>query len=278
MQLAEALPRETARTRRPVQSTCRALAFVPLTLAGLLVAPAGANAQSGGEGFLFREPVLTVSVRGGYALARAGSDIFDFVTSQLTLDKSDFSGVAFGGGLGIRVTSQLDLSVELNYMRAGDRSRVAGGYWEFIGQDSFPVQQITTLTRLPITASLRYYLVPRGRKIGNFAWVPSKWSPFVGVGAGAMRYEFTQSGDFIDFNDQVGPDEFGIFTAVLESAEWIPTAHVFGGAEWMVSRRAALIGEIRYILGSAELDLDFADFDPIDLSGMQATVGMSFRY
>jgi hypothetical protein len=251
---------------------------VPLTLAGFLVAPAGADAQSGGEGFLFREPVLTVSVRGGYALARAGSDIFDFVTSQLTLDKSDFSGVAFGGGLGFRMTSQLDLSVELNYMRGGDRSRVAGGYWEFIGQDSFPVEQTTTLTRLPVTASLRYYVMPRGRKIGSFAWVPSKWAPYVGAGAGAMRYEFVQRGDFINFDEVVGVDEFAIFTDELESTQWIPTAHVFGGMEWAVSRRAAFTGEIRYILGSAELGFDFVGFDPIDLSGMQATVGMSFRY
>jgi hypothetical protein len=272
MHLAEALPRETARTRRPVQTTCRAIAFVPLTLAGLVVTPAGANAQSGGEGFLFREPMLTVSVHGGYALARAGSDIFDFTTTQLTLDKRDFSGVAFGGDLGFRVTSRLDLAVGLGYMRAGGRSEVAE-FVEIVGQDSVPIEQTTTLTRLPFTASLRYYLAPRGRSIGRFAWVPSKWAPYIGGGVGVMRYEFLQQGDFVDFED------LGIFTAELESTSWTATGHVFAGVQMAVSRRAALIGEMRYIVGSADMDVrNFDGFDPIDLSGLQGTVGLAFRF
>jgi len=66
------------------------LAVVALLLAGT----AGPSlAQSAGDGYLFHSPVVTLTVRGGYARASAGSDVFDDVTSNLTLDRGDFSSI-----------------------------------------------------------------------------------------------------------------------------------------------------------------------------------------
>jgi len=50
-----------------------------------------ARAQESGDGFLFRPPRGDVSIRGGFNHATAGSDLFSFTTSQLTLSTHDFS-------------------------------------------------------------------------------------------------------------------------------------------------------------------------------------------
>ena len=69
--------------------------WVALVAAALLAGTAvSSSAQSGGEGYMFHSPIVTLTVRGGYARASAGSDVFDDVTSNLTLDRGDFSSIA----------------------------------------------------------------------------------------------------------------------------------------------------------------------------------------
>ena len=68
----------------------KALPAVPLA-AAILLFPTAVQAQRGGPGFLFQEPTVTFGVRLGYDRALAGSDLFDFTTSNLTIDRSQFS-------------------------------------------------------------------------------------------------------------------------------------------------------------------------------------------
>ncbi len=270
MHVADVPSCETARLRRLGFRTPRAANPVTLGLILLLSTPAVTNAQIGGEGFLFRTPVVTLSVRGGYALASANGGIFDEITRELTLEKSDFNGVTFGADVGFRLSERVDIVFGGSYMRSGDVSEDSA-YVEVIGQDSLPIVQETRLTRFPVAVSLRFYLVPRGRSIGQFAWVPSRWAPYVGAGAGLIRYDFVQEGDFVDYLTEE------IFESTFESSGWTELAHVFGGFEVPLSRRSALTAEARYTWASADLGFDF-DFVPIDLAGLQTTVGLSFRF
>ena len=80
-----------------------------------LVFAAPARAQSAGKGFLFQEPRWTVAVRGGFERANASSDIFDFVTDTLTLDRSDFSGVNVSMDLAYSIKPQLDIALNVGY-------------------------------------------------------------------------------------------------------------------------------------------------------------------
>ncbi|MGH7577005.1 MAG: outer membrane protein, partial [Longimicrobiales bacterium] len=183
----------------------------------------------------------------------------------------DFSGFAFGGDVGIRATDQLDLVLGAMYGRAGARS----DYHDLVDQDDLPIVQDTRLTRVPLTARLRFYLVPRGRAIGSFAWVPSTVVPYLGAGAGAMYHRFEQEGSFVDEFDP----ELPIYDDVLlQSSGWSPLAQVLGGIEIALGPRIALMTEGRYLWSSADLDLDFEDYEPIDLAGFQATAGLSFRF
>jgi hypothetical protein len=46
--------------------------------------------------FMLGRPRLTFGARGSFLVASAKSDIFDFITEQLSVDKSDFNTGSFG--------------------------------------------------------------------------------------------------------------------------------------------------------------------------------------
>ena len=119
---------------------------------------------------------------------------------------------------------------------------------------------------------MKAYLRDRGRSIGRFAWVPADWAPYVGAGAGWVWYRFRQDGDFVDF------ETLDIFPDTYTSKGRAPTLHLYGGADWSLGPSFFLTGEARYAWASADLSGDFVDFDPVDLSGLQATVGLSVRF
>lgn len=247
-------------------------AFV-LVLASLATAPAAVFAQ-GGPGFLFKRPIASLSVRFGYSMPNAGSEIFQFIQDTLTVGTNAFDATAIGGDLAIRATERLDVGVGLAYSRATTRSE----FRNWVGVDDLPIEQETRLVRLPLTASLKYYLMDRGRSVGSFAWIPARWSPYVGAGAGYMWYRFHQSGEFIDYETVDDPEGAVIFQDTFEFDGWTPTAQVLAGADVTLSTHLVLTGEARYGWASAPMGRQFEGFDDLDLSGLQATVGLSVRF
>jgi hypothetical protein len=238
-----------------------------LTLA-ILLTPAAAAAQTMGDGFFFREPVVTWSVRAGYGLASASSDIFSFTSRQLTLDKGDFSGVHIGSDLDFRLASRLTLGLGIWYEGRSTPSE----YRDFVDQDDLPIEQTTRFRRLPLTASLKLYLTPRGRSIGHFAWIPTKVAPYIGAGGGAMWYSFEQEGDFID------QPSLDVFHDTFRSSGWTPEGHAMAGVDVSLTPRFVLTGEGRYTYAKAKMDADFIGFDKIDLSGFAITAGLAIRF
>ena len=57
---------------------------------------------------------------------------------------------------------------------------------------------------------------------------------------------------------------------------WI--AHVLAGVEYSLSPAFFITGEGRYSWAEAQMDQDYYRFDPIDLSGFRATVGLAVRF
>ena len=242
----------------------------PAGLLGLALAstvPARAQLPAAGDGFLFREPNLTLTVRGGLGHATAGSDIFSFTTEQLTVGRGDFSGFSGGADVGIRVAPRIDVVLGAAYTGR----TTASEFRDWVDDDDLPIEQTTRFERVPVTASLKAYLLPRGRSIGRFAWLPARVAPFLGAGGGAMWYRFRQEGDFVDFETRE------VFSDRLESTGWAPTVQALGGADLSLSPRVALTGEARYGWARANLDSAFDEFDPIDLSGFSATLGITIR-
>jgi hypothetical protein len=242
----------------------------PVLLAAVMLASASALEAQQGKGFLFREPRATVTLYGGFALANAGSDLFDFTTSQLTLDRGDFSGADLGGDFAVRISDRWDVAI--GYARSSARARSESRDW--VDENDQPIEQVTRFSRAPVTASVRFHPLPRGRTIGSFAWIPSSFDPWLSVGAGRMSYSFRQVGDFVDDSD---PDNAVIFTDDLSAKGWANVLQASVGAGWSVAPRLLLTGEVRYLRSSAELDGDFFGFDRLDLSGVATTLGLSIR-
>jgi len=243
-----------------------------LAIALALAIPAvPAAAQNAGDGYLFHAPVVTIGVRGGYSGATAGSDVFDDVTRQLTLSKSEFGSLSVGADIGFNITSKLDLTLDAGFSRSSHRSE----FRDFVDNNNLPIEQTTTFERIPLTANLKLRLASPGRSIGHLAWIPNRFVPYIGAGLGAMSYRLKQEGDFVDFNtNAVFPSTFD---TQADGKDWAFVQQVMAGAEYNFSPMFGVTLDARYLHGRGDLGTAFSGFDKIDLSGASATIGLSMR-
>ena len=227
-----------------------------------------ARAQDMGNGFLFGSPAGSFSVRGGWAVARAGSDLFAFTTDRLTLNRRDFSSPSGDVDLAFNINAQTQIVTTASLAMTSKRSE----FRHFIDNNNLPIEQTTNFARVPLTIGLRRYLTSTGRSIGKFAWIPSRFAPYIGAGGGVMYYRFRQSGDWVDFNT------LDVFSDKYESDGWAGTANAETGIDYSLSARFALTGEARYVWAKAPLSQDFSGFQSLDLSGFSTSIGVTIRY
>lgn len=218
--------------------------------------------------FMLGRPRATLGVRGEWVFASANSDLFDFVTDQLTLEKSAFNAPGFGAELSVNVTPRLDIVGGFEIAKSSTPSE----YRKFVDNRNLPIQQTTSLRQSNYFGALKFAVRPRGRTISRFAWIPSTIVPYLGAGGGLTNYDFKQVGDFVDFSDN------HVFSESFRSHGWAPTAHVFGGTDIQVYKRVFMSLEGRYVWAKAKLDTDFIDFDPIDLGGFRFGAGFHVMF
>ena len=240
-----------------------------VALAFASLAPIGAEAsatppKSQDPDFLFGPPRFSAGFRGGWSVARAEGDLFDFTRELLTVGDGDFDAPTLGVDFALVLNQRLDVVFGFEYSRSSTTSE----FRDFVGTDDLPIVQETTLTQFPLTASAKFYLVPRGHEISRYAWVARSAAPYVGAGVGLQWYKFEQLGEFVDFAD------LSIFEATLASSGWAPTVHVLGGVDVKLGRKMFLTVEGRYAWADAKLKDDFVGFDPIDLTGFGVTAGI----
>jgi len=238
-----------------------------LAAAAIVAVTRPSHAQTAGDGFLFHTPVFTWGIHGGFDRAIAGGDVFSFVTQQLTLDRGDFSSATFGTNLALPVSQSNDIVFDIGYARVSRGSE----FRKWVDQNNLPIQQTTSLLRVPVTLGVRHYLSTRGHSIGRFAWIPAARATYVGFGAGLMRYDFHQAGDFVDFNTlNIAYDEF-------VSKAWTPVLHALAGIEMSLGRVVLVTGEARYTWANGPMSRDFQGFNRIDLSGISLAAGLAIR-
>jgi hypothetical protein len=218
--------------------------------------------------YMFGRPRGSFAVRGNWLLASAGSDIYDFFTEQLTLEKTSFNGPTLNFEFDLALTPRLDVVGGLETSYASQSSE----YRDYVDNNRLPIEQKTTLKQLGIVVSGKYALMSRGRSVSRFAWVPRTVTPYVGVGGGFLRYELVQEGDFVDFAT------LNVFADRFQSMGWAPSVHVLGGADVRVHRSMYVTAEGRYQWSSADLESDFVDFEPVDLSGFRFGAGIRFVF
>ncbi len=242
--------------------TLVALAFASWSLIGVEASATPPKTQD--PDFLFGAPRFTAGFRAGWSVARAEGDLFDFTRELLTVGDGDFDAPTLGVDFALVLNQRLDVVFGFEYSRSSTTSE----FRDFVGTDDLPIVQETTLTQFPLTASAKFYLVPRGHEISRYAWVARSAVPYVGAGVGLQWYKFEQLGEFVDFAD------LSIFEATLASSGWAPTVHVLGGVDVKLGRKMFLTVEGRYAWADEKLKDDFIGFDPIDLTGFSVTAGI----
>jgi hypothetical protein len=250
------------------RSITRDAALGILLAAALAFAGPAVLVAQGGPGYLFKQPTVSLKFETGYGFQRASGDIFDFVTTEHTLGRRDFDSPYLGGELAYRVSEQVDLTASVGY-----QSRSIGSeFREWVDADNLPITQTTDFTQVPFAVGARYYMSPRGRSVGRFAWIPRKFSPFVGGGVGLVGYSFRQRGDFVDF------DTFEVFSDTFESDGTGFLARASAGVNVSLGSQFFVTLEGRYAWAKADMVGDFVGFDRIDLAGTQLVGGIAVRF
>jgi hypothetical protein len=220
------------------------------------------------DGFLFRAPEAQITFRAGPAMPRGGGDVFDFMTSELTLQRGDFTAAGLSGELSWLPGNRWEVGVSLGMAESNSRSE----YRHLICDDGLPIAQTTKLRMIPASMTGRYYLLERGRTLSSLAWIPARTTPYIGAGAGVTWYTLLQEGEFVERETNA------IFRNRYESQSQGLTVHAVAGANHWLTPRVGLNAEARYTHGSAELRRNYGKFDRMDLGGLQATLGLSLRW
>ncbi len=210
------------------------------------------------------QPRVFFALDSGFLFANTSSDLYEFIGRQLTIDRKSFNSPVLGGRFGVSLTPRLDVAIGVERTRSETDSE----YRDFVGSDLLPITQTTRREEFSFSGSLRFALLPSGRRISRFAWIPRALTPYVGAGAGAVKYDFGQSGSFVDFQTS------RIFTDQFDATGWTPSAHVLAGADLRVWRRMYLTAEGRYTWANATLSDDFVDFEPLTLAGFRLGGGL----
>ena len=251
--------------------TVRALRILAgLSLLATLSAPQ-AHAQQ--RDFLLGTPKASLSLRAGLTLPRAdggngGLSLWDDTRKLLTVKTADLTGTYIAAELGIRASERVDIVFGIGHTSSATQSK----YREWDYPDDLPITQTTEFTTTPLTVGFKVYLMPRGRAIGSYAWIPRTLNPYAGFAGGVVRYRFEQYGDFVD------GETLDIFVDNLRSVETGSTAQFFAGIDIGVNHRVMFTGEARYGFARAALNSrSFQGYSDLDLAGLQISGGISFR-
>src|SRR3989442_15860484 len=96
---------------------------------------------------------------------------------------------AVGVEAGVAIGSRLEALGGGEY----SASTTPSEYRRFVDSLNLPITQDTQLKNVHVSGSLKIALRPRGESLSRLAWVPRAVSPYVGAGAGAVRFDFVQS-------------------------------------------------------------------------------------
>jgi hypothetical protein len=224
--------------------------------------------QSGSPDFLFSPPRGSVSIRGGWLFRSARSDWFDFVTDQLTVERSDFRAADIAGEVGIAIAPRFEVVIGADW----SSKSVGSEYRDFVDNNRLPINQTTRLRQSSFTGGVRYTLMDRGRSIGTLAFLPNRFVPYVGGGAGMLWYEMLQFGDFVDVAD------FSVFPDTFRSRGFRPMGYANGGVDIHLYRPIYATIDGRYQWADAELNAPFIGFDPVDLGGFRLSTGLNIVF
>jgi len=247
------------------------LALMASVLLGAALTPQAAPVAAQSPDFLFREPRLGLSVRTGLFFYRGSGQFFDLTRSQFTASSGDFRGTDLGAELSIALNSNLDLIAGLD----GGGFSTTHAYRDWQETDGSDILQSTRIRQGPsIQFGLKGYPLARGESLGNFAWAPARFAPYLGGGVGYTSFELRQWGDFV-YEDA---DGIWITRDDLIGDGGSALGFAMAGADIALRNNLALSLEARHQWSEGDLRGAFRLTEPLDLTGLRMTVGLTLRF
>ena len=233
----------------------------------ILLAPAGASAQirQVGSSSASADAKSTVNFSIGYFMLKGlESRVEDDVllnnlqnAHPLLFEINDFNSATFGAEYLYGIGSHFESGVGVGYTQR----TVPTIYEDLVRPGDVEIEQELKLKQVPVTFTGRVLLLPRG----------SAAEPYVGAGLVAIRYRYSEVGDFVDANGDVFPERY-----VAEGVAVGPT--VFGGVRGVVDRYT-VGGEVRWqkAEGTGLFEKGFLG-DKLDLGGWNVNFTFGFRF
>lgn len=175
----------------------------------------------------------------------------------LLFEIEDFNGATFGGEYLFGIGSHFEAGVGVGFAQR----TVDSIYADLTRPGDVEIRQELKLRQIPVTFTGRYLFLPRGSVV----------EPYIGGGLVAIRYQYSEVGDFIDETLTVFPARF-----VKDGVAVGPT--IFGGlrapvGNWTVG------GDVRWQKAVADglFDEGFLG-DKLDLGTWQVNFTFGFRF
>jgi hypothetical protein len=227
-------------------------------LAGVILVAAPASAQVV-QGFQF----------GGGGFMPQGFDgrpandvlITDLTSAQpLLFDITHFNGAQVFGEWNVDLGRHIEVGAGVGYYRRTTPSLYGGNLVNNV--DGSDITQNLRLRIIPVSAVVRF--MPIGR--------PGHVQPYVGAGVAALRWRYSEFGEFIDSNQN-------IFQATFVGTGTTPAGIFLGGVRLPMNGDVfAVMAELRYQWATGNLDTNSFLSNKIDLSGTSFTVAFQVRY
>jgi len=238
--------------------------YAVMALATLLV-PAAASAQIRQVSSSSSEAPSTVNFSIGYfALkgldGRVNDDVLlnDLQNAQpLLFEIKDFNTVSFGGEYLLGIGRNFEAGVGLAYAQRS----VPSIYANLTRPGGAEIEQDLKLRQLPVTFTGRFLFLPRGSAV----------EPYIGAGLVAVRWKYSEIGDFVDEFSNIFPARF-----LADGTAVGPT--VLGGVRAPVGH-FTVGGEVRWQKAEGDIPVE-AGFlgTKIDLGGWTTNFTFGVRF
>jgi len=184
--------------------------------------------------------------------------VADLLNQQpLLFEVKDLNSAVVTGEYLFSISRNIEFGVGLGF----SQSTAPSVYSNITHSNGDEIFQEIKLRQVPVTFSGRFLLLPRGSKV----------EPYIGAGLVAIRYQYSETGEFVD--------EFGtIFPASYLAKGTTAGPTILAGVRAPIDR--ATVGfEVRWqkVDANGLLDEGFLD-DKLDLGGWHANFTLGFRF
>lgn len=233
-----------------------------LAAAAAILAPAAAQAQITRVGSSPETKQAIGFNLGYFALrgedSRVNGDVLFNDLDSLAFDIKDFNGASVGAEWLVGLGNFIEAGVGANYYQR----TVPSIYRNLVNVNGSEIEQDLKLRVVPMTATVRF--LPIGR---------NGFAPYVGAGIGVFNWRYSETGEFVDPNDDLFRESFHASGNAVGPV-------ILAGLRAPVGDMWTIGGELRY--QKAEGDTSAAQpgllGDKIDLGGWTTSFTMHFRF